>query len=197
MTQTIMSLTCPGCGAPTARSDKSCNFCGIEVIITSFSNLNDLPLAQLNKYATAYKGMLDALPEDSEISSSLAMCYLKLKLYDKAQPAFDAAIEKNFNNPETYFYAAVCMLKGNKAFIAQRATIDRVEAYLNAALMIEPRAVFYYFQAYIKYDYYNRKYFLTSPTYSEAHQKALAVGLKEFEIEQLYTVLGVLRPSDL
>lgn len=197
MKHAIKSLTCPGCGAPATRSEKNCNFCGIEVLVTSFSNLKDLPFGELNKYSTAYKGMLEAQPGDCDLSTSLAMCYLKLRLFDKAQSAFESAIEKSPDNPETYFYAAICLLKGGKAFVAQRPTIERVEAYLNAALMIDPRAIFYYFQAYVKFDYYSRKFFQTSPTYKEARQKAFEGGVSDFEIEQLYSVLGVPRPSDL
>lgn len=51
------------------------------------------------------------------------MCYLKLKLFDKALSAYEKAIEDNFDNSEIYFYAAICLLKGQKAFLVQRPTI--------------------------------------------------------------------------
>jgi tetratricopeptide (TPR) repeat protein len=125
------------------------------------------------------------------------MCYLKLKLYDKALASFEKAIEDNFDNSETFFYAAICLLGGKKAFLAQRPVIDKIEEYINAALMIEPRGVYYYFLAYIKYDYYSRKFFKTSPTYQEALAQANNAGVSPFDIEQLYGIFGVSRPEVL
>jgi tetratricopeptide (TPR) repeat protein len=125
------------------------------------------------------------------------MCYLKLKLFDKALSAFENAIEDNFDNSETFFYTAVSLLGGKKAFLASRSTIDKVEEYINAALLIEPRAIYYYFQAYIKYDYFSRKSFNTSPSYQDALASAENAGVSSFDIDQLYDVLAVQRPETL
>ena len=125
------------------------------------------------------------------------ICYLKLKIYDKAQAAFEKAIEDNFDNSEAFFYAAICLLQGKKAFLHQRPTIDKILEYINAALMIEPKGIYYYFLAYIKYDYFARKYFKTSPTYGEALAMATDAGLSAFDVEQLYGILGVTRPECL
>ena len=125
------------------------------------------------------------------------MCYLKLKLYDKALTAFEKAMEDNFDNPETFFYAAICVLSGKKAFLAMRPEIDKIEGYINAALAIEPRGIFHYLLAYIKYDYFERKYFNTSPNYREALAAAYGAGVSPYDIEQLYGVLGVSRPDEL
>lgn len=123
------------------------------------------------------------------------MCYLKLKLYDKAAEAFERAMEDNFDNSETFFYAAICRLKGKKAFLASRADIDKIEEYIQAALMIEPKGIYYYFWAYIKQDYFARKSYKTSPTYQEVLATAQQAGLSNYDIEQLYAILGVQRPD--
>jgi len=153
--------------------------------------------SEVTKYANVYKKTLAQSPRDGELNNSLAMCYLKLRLYDKASISFDTAIEANVDNSETYFYAAICLLKGQKAFLSLRPIIDRIEEYINAAIMIEPKAIYYYFQAYIKYDYYSRKFFNTSPTYQEAYQQAIDAGLSDCDIEQIYSVMGVARPECL
>jgi hypothetical protein len=108
-------------------------------------------------------------------------------------------MEDNFDNSETFFYAAICLLKGQKAFLAQRAAIDKIEEYINAALMIEPKGVYYYFWAYIKYDYFNRKSYKTSPSYQEALAMAQTAspGVSAFDCQQLYDVLGVDCPESL
>jgi hypothetical protein len=63
--------------------------------------------------------------------------------------------------------------------------------------MIEPRGIYHYFLAYIKYDYFSRKFFNTSPTYQEALNMANGAGLSPNDIEQLYGILGVSRPDAL
>jgi tetratricopeptide (TPR) repeat protein len=156
-----------------------------------------MPIPMINQYANSYRQALAESPEDREINNSIAMCYLKLKLYDKALSAFEKAMQENFDNSETFFYSAICLLKGKKAFLAQRTEIDKIEEYVNAALMIEPRGIYYYFLAYIKHDYFSRKFYNTTPTYQEALEIANNAGVSPHDIEQLYEILGVQRPEVL
>jgi tetratricopeptide (TPR) repeat protein len=149
----------------------------------------------VNKMAGAYKNALAESPNNQELNNSLAMCYLKLKLYDKALPAFEKAMEDNFDNSETFFYAAVCLLQGKKAFLHQRPTINKIIEYMDAAIMIEPKGIYYYFWAYIRYDHHFRKAYRMSPNYQELLAQAKQAGLSPTDITQLYSVLGVERPS--
>lgn len=154
-----------------------------------------MPIQEVNKYAGVYRKALTENPDNTELNKSIAMCYLKLKMYDKALGAFEKAIEDNFDDSEIYFYAAVCLLNGKKAFLNQRSTIDKILEYLNAAIMIEPKGIYYYFMAYIKYDYFERKHFRTLPNYVDALQMANEAGLSDYDIEQLYLILNVVRPD--
>jgi tetratricopeptide (TPR) repeat protein len=195
MTQ-IINLNCPGCGAGVSTEQKVCKYCGRPVVITSFNSVQQMSPLELNKYASAYRQILSENPNNKELNASLAHCYLKLKLYDKAILAFEKAVEDNFDNSETFFYAAVTLLKGQKAFVAQRADIDKIEEYINAALMIEPKGRYYYFQAYIKHDYFHRKFLNTSPKWEEALQMAKDNGVSPTDIEQLFALLGVDIPKE-
>jgi tetratricopeptide (TPR) repeat protein len=195
--QQAINLNCPGCGAPVSTSQKQCVFCSRPIVITSFRTTQTLSPLELNKYANAYRKELANNPDNKELNMSIAFCYLKLKLYDKALPTFEKAIEDNFDNSETFFYTAVCLLKGQKAFVAPRANIDKIEEYINVALMIEPKGIYHFFQAYIKYDYFHRKYLNTTPTWEEAFQTATATGVSLTEIEQLFTLIGVEVPEKL
>jgi tetratricopeptide (TPR) repeat protein len=152
-----------------------------------------MPLPEVNKYAGAYRKALAENPDSQELNTSIAMCYLKLKLYDKAIPAFEKAMEDNFDHSETFFYAAVSLLRGKKAFVAQRADMDKILEYLNAAIMIEPKGIYHYFLAYVKYDYFHRKYLNISPGYTDEYK--MAAGVSESEIQQLFSVLGVEKPE--
>ena len=195
MSHTVIEMNCPGCGARVSTGQSECEWCHKPIIISTFNSVYSMPMPEVNKFAGAYKKALAENPDNQELNNSVAMCDLKLKLYDKALPAFEKAMEENFDNSETFFYAAVCLLKGRKAFLCNRPEIDKIEEYINAAIMIEPRGVYYYLLAYIKFDYFNRKFFKTSPTYQEALAMAQQQGYSPFDAEQLFGILGVERPN--
>ncbi|MDL2232372.1 tetratricopeptide repeat protein [Ruminococcaceae bacterium OttesenSCG-928-L11] len=197
MPHQVIEINCPGCGARVSTGQKECEWCHKPIIISTFNSVYSMPMPEVNKFAGAYRKALAENPENQELNNSAAMCYLKLQLYDKALPAFEKAMEDNFDNSETFFYAAICLLQGKKAFLHQRTTIDKILEYINAALMIEPKGIYYYFLAYIKQDYFARKFFKTSPTYQEVRATAVDAGLSDFDIEQLYGILGVPRPECL
>jgi tetratricopeptide (TPR) repeat protein len=166
-------------------------------MISTFNSVYSMPMPLVNQYAATYKEALQNEPNAKDLNRVIAFCYLKLKLYDKALSAFEKAMEENFDNSETFFYAAICLLGGKKAFLAQRPEIDKIEKYINAALMIEQRGIYYYFWAYIKFDYFNRKFFNTSPNYQELLEMAKNAGFSPLDIDQLYGILGVSRPEVL
>ena len=197
MAQNTINLECPGCGAPVTTAYRVCTFCKGPITISTFNSVASMSLPDINKYAKSYSKVLATNPADGSLNCSLGICYLKLRFYDKALPAFEAAIASNLDGSEAYFYAAVCLLKGQKAFLAMRPVIDKAMEYLNAALMIEPRGIYYYFMAYIKYDYFSRKYFNISPDYRETLQMASTAELSEYDIKQLYEILGVARPKEI
>ena len=197
MSQSVVNLSCPSCGAAATTSSISCEFCKRPIVISTFTSIADMSLPDINKYARSYGAALAENPGNRLLNNSLAMCYLKLKLYDKAIPAFGKAIEDPTDNSETYFYAAIVLLRGKKAFLATRDTINQIEEYIKAAIMIEPRGIYHYFHAYIKYDYYSRKSFITSPTYQESLECARSAGFHPADVEQLFALLGVVKPDVL
>ncbi len=189
-------LVCPACGFPVEVGMKECP-AGHPLNITTFNSVYSMPLPMVNKYAGTYKKELAEDPDDQDLNTAIAFCYLKLKLYDKALPAFEKAMEDNFDNSETFFYAAICLLQGKKAFVNPRTVIDKAEEYINAALMIEPKGIYYYLWAYLRYDHHYRKAYNMNPNYATLLVQAKETGLSEADIEQLYGVLGVERPSCL
>lgn len=191
-----IEIECPGCGRPVSIGQKECS-CGRPIIISTFTSVSQIPIIELNKYARAYQKALSSNPNTPELNSSLGMCYLKLKMYDKAFPAFEKAIEENFDNPETYFYAAVSLLAGQKAFLASRQKIDKIEELINAATMIEPRGVFYLLWAYIKQDYFKRKFLKTEPDYLQMLAMAHECNFSVEDKINLFNLLGVDCPSQL
>lgn len=197
MGQKIIELNCPGCGARVTTGQEVCDWCHKPIVISSFNSVYSMPMPEVNKYAAAYRKELSSNPDNGDLNKSVAMCYLKLKMADKALSAFEKAMAENFDDSELYFYAAVCTLGGKKAFLKQRPAIDKALEYIDAALMIEPRGIYYYFMAYIKYDYFERKHFRTSPDYKECLQMANDTGLSNYDIDQLYMILNVARPETI
>lgn len=195
MAHEVIDMKCKGCGAALAIGDITCKYCQRPVAISTFNSVYNMPLPELKKYTRACDTELNKNPEDAELNSSVAMCYLKLKQYDKALDAFERAVEDNFDNSETFFYAAVCLLGGKKAFLAQRSVIDKAVEHINSAIMIEPRGIYYYFLAYIKYDYFERKYLNTTPNYRECLRMAASAGTSAYDMDMLFNILGVARPS--
>lgn len=193
----VISLSCPGCGAAVSTEQKKCDYCGNPIIISSFSSVADFPLPQVNKYVGSYRKSLAENPDNPDLNNAIGICYLRLKMYDKALVSFEKAMEDNFDNAEPFFLAAVCLLQGKKPFLTLRPVIDKIEEYLNAATMIEQRGLFYYFMAYIKQDYYSRKFFKTSPTHQELLVTAAEYGVTDTDINTLHTILGTPRPSEI
>ena len=195
MVTQVHDTTCRGCGAAAEIGQTKCRYCKQPVMISTFNSVYSMPMHLVNQFSATYREALQNEPDAKDLNNSIAMCYLKLKLYGKALAAFEKAMEDNFDNSETFFYAAICLLGGKKAFLAQRPEINKIEEYINAALALEPRGIYHYFLAYIKYDYFNRKFFNTSPTYQEALGMANGAGVSPHDIEQLFEILGVQRPE--
>jgi len=179
---------CPSCDQPLAY---------VPYQINKVKDLANTSPPQVNKIATTIQTQLAQNPNDKGLNSALGICFLKLKLQDKALPFFERAMEDNFSDPNPYYYAAICLLKGKKAFIAMRPEIDAMEKYLDAAVSLDPQGIFYYFQAYIKYDYYSRKCFKTSLTWQEALANANSAGVSADDVAEFYQLTGVERPNCL
>ena len=194
MAHSVVELNCPGCGARVSTSQKECDWCHKPIVISTFNSVYSMSLPEVNKYAGAYRKALSENPNNTDLNKSVAMCYLKLKMYDKALEAFGKAVEDNFDDSETYFYAAICCLGGKKAFLAQRSDINKAIEYIEAANMIEPKGIYYYLLAYIKYDYFERKYLNVTPNYADCLRMASENGTSEHDISELCSILGITRP---
>lgn len=68
---------------------------------------------------------------------------------------------------------------------------------MDAANEINPQPVHYYFLAYIKYDYFERKYLNTSPTYTELLEEAAQLGMTDEDADAFFRLLGVPKPDVL
>ena len=201
----VVELNCSGCGGDLTPDMVSCKYCGRAIVISSFNALSGLNPLQLK---TAVKSLEQGntasalLPGgeqagDSNVNFALGGCYLKLALYDKALEKFESAIDEQYSNSEVYFYAAISLLKGKKAFLTPIASIKKAIEYTEAALMLENRGIYRYFLAYVKYDFYSRKCLKVSPTWQEELAEARSAGVSAADTAELFNTLNVQKPDCL
>ena len=98
-------------------------------------------------------------------------------------------------DPDSYLRASVKLLGGKKPFLAKHSDIDRIDAYMKAALKMEHSGILLYFWAYVKYDFYERKFLRTEPDYRSLLREAREAGVTEKEIEALFAMLELKRPA--
>lgn len=188
------SPNCPYCGGPLRLNDSECEHCGREIIITTFNSIKKMTQLELNKKVSTCKKELANNPDDIQTNKEIAYSYFCLNMYDDALKHFEKAIVDNFDDSEVYFYAAICRLKGKKAFLAMRPDIDKIEELLRAATMIESKGIYYYFWAYIKQDYFKRKFLVTSPDYMQMLNTAKQYGYTSADVQNLFADLKVDNP---
>lgn len=139
-------------------------------------------------------GPVNAGPE-SDITDGLRK--LTYGLYPQALASIEKAMQADQSNPELYYYAVIALLQGKRAFLADRSTIKKVEEYLNVAIAISNKPIYYYLLAYIKYDFYFNKKLRTSPSHQELLFMARDLGVTSEEIHELFKLLKLQRPAEL
>lgn len=188
-------ISCPSCGASVSVDAIKCEYCNSPLVISEFRSFWGMGEEFAQKYVNFYSE--NVMGDNFAIVYSAGMCYLKLRLFDRAYNCFDKAISLNRNNSEAYFFVAISLLNGKKPFLSNRATIEKIEQNIKAAITIEPRGVYYYFWAYIKYDYFERKHLKTSPTHDGCLSASKANHVTDFDKTMVFDIIGVERPDVL
>lgn len=195
MSHIAISVSCPSCGATVSVDNKKCEYCNSPLIISEFNSVWEMGNEFAKKYLNSFSNV--TVGDNPAISFSAGMCCLKLRLFDRAYGYFDKAISSNPNNCEAYFFTAVSLLNGKKAFLSNRVTIDKIEQNIKAAIAIEPRGIFYYFWAYIKYDYFERKHLKTSPNRDECLSASKEHNVTELDKKMVFDIIGIEKPTVL
>lgn len=188
----VTSLSCPSCGEPLRSDMEYCPACGRPVVITSFHSIYEMTNEQTKEYVKKCQSDL----EEPVVKASAAKCWLKLGMYEKAATAFEQALETDLEDSESYFYAAVCQLKGKRAFLAPLRSIKKIQEYVDAAIYIEDRGVYHLFLSYIKLDFYARKALSASPDWREELKLARQNQLSAEDVRILFAILRVPVPEE-
>ena len=191
------AVVCYSCGAIAQLEVKVCSYCRNPVRVTSFESITNLSPVSLNKYVASYNAVLAKDPGNPDSSVALAFCLLRLRLYDNASQAFGKVFQANVSEPDTFFYAAICLLRGRKAFLAKREDINQALNYLDAAKQLKTDPSYYLLAAYIKSDFFARKGYNVTPSFMEELTEAKRCGLSGAHFKNLFDTLGVELPSNI
>ena len=80
----VIEIKCPGCGARLQIDQKECEYCHAPVIISTMSDIFSMSAQNISKYQKSYESDFQENPNNAELNTSLAFCYLKLGFYEKA-----------------------------------------------------------------------------------------------------------------
>jgi tetratricopeptide (TPR) repeat protein len=87
----------------------------------------------------------------------LGLCYLQLKLYPLAEKSFERSIQIMPENPDTYYYHALAVIRGRALMTLTLAEAEQVLQYAEAATQMDSsRSKYLYLAGLIKADYYER-----------------------------------------
>lgn len=196
-----VDVTCPGCGAPVNTGMETCKYCHRPVMITSFASAISMPQPDLGKYIRSYEKMQKDNPDDPAINKSIGICYILRGNYDRAIDTLERAIDDDPDDADAYYFASVAMLKGKKAFLAQRKAVDKIVEYLQTATQLgseyglSQTGLYYYFLAYVAYDYFARKRLNVTPSYNDYLAQASLCGVTTFDMDELHSILKTPRPT--
>lgn len=191
----VITMNCPGCGASVTTRTKKCEYCRKDILIQSFRSFTGMATPEVNKYLASYKATSVEHPNHSGVTTSIGLCFLKLKKYDQALEQFEKAQSDNFEDPTPFFYAAVARLKGRKPFLCSRDEINQMETDIKAAMSIAPSAEQLYFLSYIGRDYFKRKYLNHKPSWESLMEEAVDNGLSPADVEEFHAMIGT--PVDI
>lgn len=193
----VIALNCPGCNQPVSTDQAQCKFCKRPIVVQKIRDIQTMPATDMTKYMNFYKSIAAENPTHKSLNGALAICYINMKMYDKAIEIFNKIMDDNVDNPDLFFNTAICHLHGKKPFSCQRSDIDEVIKYANASNSLQPRAITYLFLSYVKHDYFTRKYLQINPSWLEELEAADSYGANEDTIKELSEILNIQLPEDI
>lgn len=172
-----------------------CKYCKKPIVPSDYVEAESLSPIERTQQIALLNIASQTNPDQVELVMALGLFYLANKAYAFATQKFQAAIDLNPFYADAYYYKAISLLGGKKAFSVLRPVINEIEELLQSALGFNPKGLYYYFWAYIRYDHHARKLYRVSPDYRELIGMAKQFGVSAGEVAGLYRALGVPRPD--
>lgn len=189
-------------GKEVQKNDCVCPYCRQRVTPTNMRQAKACTNGDQRKLTMAILSMqknIQTNPDDAASHLALGLFFIMKGGYSDARIQLKKAIDLDPMNDSAYFYSCVALLNGMNPSRAETGKIKLIEERLqiceNLAQDDQTRAMYYYFHAFIKYDFFTKKYLRTTPTYQELLYQAMGCGLTVQDRDELFEILRVPRPG--
>ncbi len=164
MTEEVVSLECPRCGAPVGRNDRMCGHCKSPMYVKSVKEVTTVirsgkqdknPQQIMNDYINFYNKKL--LQDESHLDSLLALglFYIETKQGEKAIEKLEKAKDLSPATASIYFYLALAMVFKRRPRVMTKMEVQKVEEQLEAVRCIDSEfGVADLLLGAVKYDFY-------------------------------------------
>ena len=195
-------IKCYNCGNETifqlGEDIKKCRSCKQTIVMKKLDEVNKLsPIQkeiQKNNLQTSLN-KIDNTSDRNEIIMSLGLIALSSGSYNVAQTFFKQLIDQNYAVGDVYYYYCLALLNGKRPFLHMRSTVDQIIQYLDFALALETKGVYYYLEALMVYDYYKLKSLRYDKQYTELLQMASYFGVSSSDTDEIYNVIKMNKPT--
>lgn len=187
----IIPLLMPGFRFPDNLPESIASIAMQEGVLVN-SNYFD---AMISRIQTLLRSEARKKREDDNEDIIKGIRFLNKRMYKQALSCFENVILENISEPQAYFYAAIAKMEGKRPFLLSRAMINEVESYIESANAYGECGLYFYFQAYIKYDYFAKKMLKAIPTHDELLARARGLGVSESQVNELFELLNTQRPE--
>lgn len=152
------SVDCPSCGwrfDQAALTRRACRKCSTSLVVTSLSYLESYEQPAVKKLIAFHTTNLKEHSEDQESLLALAICYLRLGLFDPADGYLKRMVESHPAEAGGYYYRAIAALRGKRPRLASLDGIRNILSLLDTASQLDPENGRYDLcRAIMVHDYY-------------------------------------------
>jgi tetratricopeptide (TPR) repeat protein len=188
-------LKCPECHAPVAPDYKQCKYCKSYLVIERPEQLASLDDKEdgLKQYQNYFNEALARNPQDFNAIFGLGLWYFTKGLYTEARKQFELASKIKPTHADIYYYHALTFLNGKRPRVQRLSEIEELEKFLEVASQIDPsNALFDYFKAIVKYDYYVKNGLkIKPPSVKNLLKEAKNKTIDETERDRLFRYLKI------
>lgn len=154
----VVITSCANCGAPVdSQSGTECKYCKAPIIIKTLADLAKIPKDKRPAYMSHYKEALEGNTGHVPLSIALVLCHIGAQNFTIADRLLNKLIDDDCQDPNIFYYKAICLLEGKRPRTLNYDQIDEVRAQLRSAnSMGSGVGTYYVFMAILRLDYFDR-----------------------------------------
>jgi len=149
----------------------------------------DITSPAMSKNSRIYAEAIKQNPDNPDLLYSAGMTFLAAGMYDRSLETLDRCISLDPFNNDALFLESIAALGGKRPFACDRRKVDKAIECINAAISLEDRGIYRFMSAFLRYDYYSRKFLRINPDYKSELETATMLGVSELEISDLFKLL--------